>query len=339
MNQKTGQKQRGSEKPTLAKLPDAKLSSTHDVQSSDQIPPVVSEPVDHPMAEGFRPDTPVSKQSNSLGTRLKEPSVVRETIPDGELVLSNAVATSRASSTVDVLSAAVSGNLEPAFLENEVNAQPPSLPAVPMPLTSNGPTSLQDEPAGTPTSMDISLSPDIRMNGYPPISRKRSLSPLPHSDSHFAERRQASHEPLDTITNESTFPQSVKQEGISETDVLQFLNTVPLGSKAPNYNDNAFSQITVPVREPRQIEFGPEMVVIAAQRGSSSGATMTFNFDIDDTQMSLISKWKNRVTTQEYVLTECIATVLLKTTVSAATSRRAFALPWLAIAGRRSSLQ
>jgi hypothetical protein len=333
LNQKTG---RGPEK--LAKLRDDKLTSTHDVQSSDQIPPIVSEPVDHPMAEDLRPDTPVSNQPRNQDTEVNESSVVRETIPDGELAPSNALATtSRVSPTDDVFSATVSGNLQPAFVDNEINAWPPSLLAVSTPPTSNDSTSLQAQPTGSPTSMDMSLSPDIRVNGHRPISRKRSFSPSPHSDSHFAERRQASHGPFDTITNETTFPQTVKQEGISETEVLQFLNTVPLRSKAPNDNNNGYTRITVPAREPCRIEFGPEMVVIAAQRGSSSGATMTFNFDIDDTQMSLISKWKNRFTSQEYVLTECIATVLLKTT--AATSRRAFASPWLAIAGRRSSPQ
>jgi hypothetical protein len=88
----------------------------------------------------------------------------------------------------------------------------------------------------------------------------------------------------------------VKQEPVSETEVMQFLNSVPLDSKASLiYDIDGLSQsVTVPAREPRKVEFGPEMVVIAARKGSPSKDTLAINFDIDDRQMSLISVWQNR---------------------------------------------
>jgi len=55
--------------------------------------------------------------------------------------------------------------------------------------------------------------------------------------------------------------------------------------------------ITAPAREPRKIEFGPEMVVIAARRGSSSIASLTVNFNVDDNQISLVSHWVNQSST------------------------------------------
>jgi hypothetical protein len=91
----------------------------------------------------------------------------------------------------------------------------------------------------------------------------------------------------------------VKQENASEMEVLQFLNAIPLCSQDVV---NGFPRmIAAPAREPRKIEFGSEMVVIAARRGSSSIASLTINFNVDDNQMSLISHWVNQ-NSAEYVV-------------------------------------
>ncbi|KIM73317.1 hypothetical protein PILCRDRAFT_730371 [Piloderma croceum F 1598] len=139
--------------------------------------------------------------------------------------------------------------------------------------------------------MDISPLSQLRSNDRPPTTCKRPRSPSLYANSDQAWRSPDSLcVPLDAVTDEAIL-QPTKQEGVSETDVLQFLKTVPLGSKTSA--DNGLCQtILAPTREPRKIDFGPEMVVIAARRGSSSGVPMTIHFDIDDIQLSLISLWQ-----------------------------------------------
>lgn len=91
-------------------------------------------------------------------------------------------------------------------------------------------------------------------------------------------------------------------------EVLQFLNTVPLGSKESHDGVNRFPwMITAPTRESRKIEFGPEMVVIAARRGSSSIVNLTMKFSVDDNQMSLISHWVNQSSTDDVSHSMCLS--------------------------------
>ena len=146
---------------------------------------------------------------------------------------------------------------------------------------------------GAPTGSSIPSSP---MEISPPLAsrqyRHQSSSPRPKSN-HSLRSMDSSHGPLDTATNETT---AVKQECISEVDVLQFLNAISLDSATSNITSLP-RVIPVPSREPRIVDFGPEMVVIAARRGSRSQAGLSINVSINNYQMSLISMWVNRKST------------------------------------------
>ena len=58
-----------------------------------------------------------------------------------------------------------------------------------------------------------------------------------------------------------------KKESVSEMDVLNFLSTIPLQEPTTSISNGI---AMVPTRESRKIQFGPEMAVIAAQRGLAS---------------------------------------------------------------------
>lgn len=145
--------------------------------------------------------------------------------------------------------------------------------------------------------MEISPAPDHRPNGYPVNGRKRGRSPSILSDHGIVRRRldTSSSQSSQAINTEIAPSILVKKESVSEMDVLNFLNAIPLKEQ----NTNA-SVGMVLAQESRRIQFGPEMFVIAAQRGSPSNASMTIEFDIDDNQMFLISLWKRRNKTQKY---------------------------------------
>jgi len=91
-------------------------------------------------------------------------------------------------------------------------------------------------------------------------------------------------------------------------EVLQFLNTIPLCSQTSHGGVNGFPpMITAPAREPRKIEFSSDMVVIAARRGSSSIASLTINFNVDNNRMSLISHWVNHSSTDDASHSMCLS--------------------------------
>jgi hypothetical protein len=263
-------------------------------------------------------------QGLSLGNERNESPAIGETAVGGEVVtldLAEKPGTPHGTSMPPTSSGGVaSTSFQPALAENEVQTIPPSLTILESdacPPGPGGPASV----GSRSTSMDISPLPELRSNDRPPITRKRPRSPSLYANSDHARRSPDSlRVPLDIVTNEPIF-QPTKQEGVSETDVLQFLNTVPLGSKT-SVDNGLPKTIIAPTREPRRIDFGPEMVVIAARRGSSSGVPMTIYFDIDDIQLSLISLWQRRDKTSEYVLVLCAALVLLTTTLFSATCQR-----------------
>jgi hypothetical protein len=220
-------------------------------------------------------------QGLSLDNERNELPVIGETAVRGEVVILDPAEKPETPHGTSMPLASSGGvastSLQPALADNEVQTIPPShiiLESGTCSPSAGGSASVHDRPISVSTSMDISPAPEFRSNDLPPITRNG-----PHSSSLYTNPDQVQGSPdslrvpLDTVTNEPTL-QPMKQEGVSEIDVLQFLNTVPLGSKTPV--DNSFPKtIMAPTREPRRIDFGPEMVVIAARRGSSSGVPMT----------------------------------------------------------------
>lgn len=247
-------------------------------------------------------------QGLSLENGRNESSVIGETAVGGEVVTLDPAQTSETPHGTSMPSASsdgvISTSLQPALATNEAQTTPPSLTVLESgacPAGPGGSAPVRSRSISVSTSMDISPLPQSCSNDRPPNTRKRPRSPSLYANSDQARRSPDSlRVPLDAVTNEAIF-QPTKQESISETDVLQFLNTVPLGSKT-SADDGLRQIILAPTREPRKIDFGPEMVVIAARRGSSSGVPMTIHFDIDDIQLSLISLWQRWDKTSEYVL-------------------------------------
>ena len=297
------------------------VTSVRGIEASNDVLPVASESVNYMVAEGIR-------QDNGLGldTERNESSVAAGgdtiflTVAEKSETPHRTPMSVMPPSSDKIALTPESTNLQPALTENEVNDISPSPIIIPesaacLPSPNNASS------INISTSMDISPQPDLHLNGGAPITRKRPRSRSLHADSDRARRLDASHVPLDTVTDE-TISHLVKQEGISETEVVQFLNTVPLSSRVSRDVNGLPQTITAPTREPRKVDFGPEMVVIAAGRGSSSGNTMTIKFDIDDAQMSLISQWQSWNKTPEYGRLVCMAIVLLTTTFSAATCHR-----------------
>jgi hypothetical protein len=279
-------------------IPGAKESNVASLVASGGSTPLrVSDTfdIDGPGGQDATPHQPAGGTATLAGT-------VTSTAAGPSWESHNTMLPPMSTSTGQVTLDSISTNLQPTFVEHEVNSKPPpSYPATP------GPTDPPDVSHTAATyvrsrspsaAMDISPPPDLRLNGHPPIRRKRRRSPSTHAESSHAEpRSDSSRVPLDTVMNETTYP--VKQESISETDVLQFLDTIPLGSAA--LHDGFPRIIPAPPRKPRKVEFGPEMAVVAARRGSPSKATLTIKCSVDEHQMSLISLWVNRDKKPEYV--------------------------------------
>lgn len=148
--------------------------------------------------------------------------------------------------------------------------------------------------------MDVLARSDDQLLNHPPLTRKRPRSPSVTVDSSNIRRRldMSSRMPLQSLTNDPG-PSAANRESVSEVDVMDFLSSVPLSDRQLEINVSSTS-IPKTVRAPCKVQFGPEMTVIAAHRGDFSPQTITFEFDISDTQMSLISLWQNRKHTDLY---------------------------------------
>lgn len=290
---------------TFQQQPDPTLG-TSDVAKAGE--PLAATPVDYPMDEGMHQDVYAFDGLDSQKTTSDGPSVVDEATLSDQVVDSHAAKTSptlRAPS-IPTMSASTSEEPLPIFTASQPSVQSgldtgPSLISTSelLPHISNPialpPTAVL--PINNSASIETDPPTDSRMNGHLPNSQERSRGPLSNrADSDDTQGRPlSSRDSLNSVAN-GTICHSVKQEPVSETEVMQFLNSVPLDSKASLiYDIDGLSQsVTVPAREPRKVEFGPEMVVIAARKGSPSKDTLAINFDIDDRQMSLISVWQNR---------------------------------------------
>lgn len=143
--------------------------------------------------------------------------------------------------------------------------------------------------------MEINHTPDPQSDGCSVNGRKRMRSPSISPDQSTARRRldDPRGPSLEAVNDENVSSLPVKKECVSEMDVLDFLNAIPLQRQTTNVPTSI-----ILAQESRKIHFRSEPFVIAAQRGSPSNARMIIEFSIDDNQMSLISLWRSRHKTQ-----------------------------------------